>query len=239
MMGGRVVSDSELEHYGVLGMKWGVRNYQNEDGTLTSAGKIRYSSSNSITGYIPNKNLKVSHALYEVKALKNADNILKIWTAAFGNPTRGRLKAAEDLTGIHLEKLPETAKDMEPVWDLAYSKAAKELYGNTNEKQRAAMIAYEALVQAGIEDHFDIGFESNNGKESVVFIHTDSGAICRTISEARAYMKSVGRKSREKNVQGEPISVKVNKNKSTGSKPVSDVTVSKNILQEITKKNRN
>lgn len=33
--------DNELMHYGVKGMKWGVRRYQNEDGTLTEAGKKR------------------------------------------------------------------------------------------------------------------------------------------------------------------------------------------------------
>lgn len=32
-----------LMHYGILGMKWGVRRYQNEDGTLTEAGKRRLS----------------------------------------------------------------------------------------------------------------------------------------------------------------------------------------------------
>ena len=37
------MNNTYLAHYGVLGMKWGVRNYQNKDGSLTSAGKRKYS----------------------------------------------------------------------------------------------------------------------------------------------------------------------------------------------------
>lgn len=37
-----------LEHHGILGMRWGVRRYQNKDGSLTSSGKKHYSSKNAL-----------------------------------------------------------------------------------------------------------------------------------------------------------------------------------------------
>ena len=35
------MSNNELTHQGTKGMRWGVRRYQNKDGTLTEAGRIR------------------------------------------------------------------------------------------------------------------------------------------------------------------------------------------------------
>lgn len=38
----KYIPDQHLAHHGIKGQKWGVRRYQNEDGTLTNAGKRRY-----------------------------------------------------------------------------------------------------------------------------------------------------------------------------------------------------
>lgn len=54
----------ELYHHGILGMKWGIRRYQNKDGTLTEAGKKRYGSAEA---------LEVDKALKEHTKVSNKD----------------------------------------------------------------------------------------------------------------------------------------------------------------------
>ena len=44
--------DTYIYHHGIKGMKWGIRRYQNKDGSLTSAGKKKY---NNKTSYDKNK----------------------------------------------------------------------------------------------------------------------------------------------------------------------------------------
>lgn len=44
---GYPISD-ELYHHGIKGQRWGIRRYQNDDGSLTEAGRKRYGSPKSI-----------------------------------------------------------------------------------------------------------------------------------------------------------------------------------------------
>lgn len=44
------IDTEELQHHGIKGQKWGVRRYQNEDGSLTPAGKKRTRVSLSVYG---------------------------------------------------------------------------------------------------------------------------------------------------------------------------------------------
>lgn len=68
--------DYVLTHHGILGQKWGVRRYQNMDGTLTEAGKRRYGDRSFGNRYY-SKDAKINErdARFHNRVAKAADRV--------------------------------------------------------------------------------------------------------------------------------------------------------------------
>ena len=64
--------ENELAHHGVIGQKWGIRRYQNYDGSLTKSGMKRYNSSKEAYDKADEK-FKTVKADYKSKNASKAD----------------------------------------------------------------------------------------------------------------------------------------------------------------------
>lgn len=107
--------DDVLEHHGIRGMKWGVRRYQNYDGSLTAAGVKRFK--NSLNEY-EKADSRYKKVKAEHKAAKRADNYQETVTKK-GELTNAKLnrkikkaRLEKDYRHLKQDKLADQGKKL-------------------------------------------------------------------------------------------------------------------------------
>ena len=105
----------ELYHYGIKGQKWGIRKYQNEDGSLTTEGKARYGYDET-TGKLSKEGRKIEKSDRK-EALKDAikiqKDVKKEYGSIFGINERDRSSVKQETNRIVREKYgSKTVKDL-------------------------------------------------------------------------------------------------------------------------------
>lgn len=189
-----------LEHYGVKGMRWGVRKDEDSNGSRN----LKRITSKDLTrdGTIDKKALDTAYEIYSY----NASNIYKRIT------NKRRMDAY--ITGEEYHE--PYGEEANAIWQQAYAEAAEGL----NVESLELLTLYTILENAGIAQYFTIASKTSNGKKSYSFVHTKTGKSFNTVSAAKAYVKSEGSLSRKRNVKGKPVSVKKGKKiSSTSVKP--------------------
>lgn len=105
----------ELYHHGIKGMKWGIRRFQNKDGSLTKAGKKRYDA-------------EMEKIKAETKKVKNQQR-----TAAKLKKLEDAKKNLDDLKKGTEQKKDDPKEDIETKKArILESRSAKQLYDNAN-----------------------------------------------------------------------------------------------------------
>ena len=108
------LNPDELEHHGIPGMKWGVRRFQNKDGSLTAAGEKRYGhlslggSPRSMTRHF-NK-LDKGYANVEARRRDYASKAGKLTRKAHKAEAKGNEKKAEKLHGKAMKQALKAAE---------------------------------------------------------------------------------------------------------------------------------
>lgn len=126
---GVVVSANELRHWGIKGMKWGLRRYQNPDGSLTEAGRKRYMNSD---GTLNDKGKKYyAEESARLKAEKARLKAEKESNARFDKLERMR-KSNADLEAHNKKKADDVAEVDTPKSKTTSDMTDKELQDKVN-----------------------------------------------------------------------------------------------------------
>lgn len=183
---GQLYNSDVLAHHGVKGMKWGVRRYQNADGSLTAAGKRRARKADRTINYVEtlrknNKN-NYDHNQQLAKDMYSKKKPEKLKKAQALN--KAEYDTTEVFNNYRIAK-QQAKKDARYKDSDAYKKA-KAAYS----KQRAQEIIYGQSGHLRIEQLKNIGYSEKKAKGKAAAEQMMVGAGLAALSIAYTYATS-------------------------------------------------
>ena len=180
---------SELYHHGIKGQKWGIRRYQNEDGSLTPEGKAKYGTVENMNNSIKRKK-RIATTAAVGGALAVGAGVL-----AGRKYYKDPYKIAEILgsNGSTNAQARTTANAARKYWeaDLASYKRPNSIFNRKNAEHARKMIdrAIEGQAKAETNMFFDSVFIGSVASSAVAGLAVAGNAIYSKISKNIANKK--------------------------------------------------
>lgn len=152
-----------LQHSGILGMKWGIRRYQNEDGTLTEEGRRHY-------GYLEKRAEASTKAREDRRKYADAESERR---------TRERIEREKARAPIAVTKEQERSKRIISNNERAMQKLAsdKDLKMQKMITDRDLNIEKQKTKQKKILGKYDLKIEKERGKQKLKEMMRTGGLV--------------------------------------------------------------
>lgn len=204
----------ELHHHGIKGMRWGVRRFQNKDGSLTPAGKKRYAEYDPVVvarkgetvnhvSDIPLKTFRQGKSIYVSKGKEDLDNYLLTMalqsTNSDGNLHNTKITVLNDLISpsekARIQEFVDVYSDNKVVMSKDIAKAKRESSFIKLRSEESLARKYQNADPEKVYKVFAQTLNANENGKTAYFDHLKKKGYTAWVDDNDVKYNQVGSKS--------------------------------------------